>query len=188
MTDELPLTVQVPADDWAYCQRRLTWLETLLLRVVRDRGRMQEWYDAGELAALRLPGLPPSRSGISQKAAREAWPRQKVNGHRGPRVAFHVSALPARAFDALIARMLDLPPLAGDTGDLFDLPAQPEPPAPLPPNAAPPWVLPLMRILRGDAQGDLARAWRALPGHLPAGTALPDVQEAAKVLVTLGLA
>ena len=185
MTGELPLTVHVPADDWAYAQRRLIWLETLLLRVVRDRGRMQEWYDAGELAALRLPGLPPSRTGIAQKARREGWPRQSLPERR---VAFHVSALPARAFDALIARMLDLPPLAADTAELFDLPAAPATEPALPPNAAPVWVLPLMRILRGEAEGDLARAWRALPDRLPTGTALPDAEEAAKVLVALGLA
>lgn len=184
MTGELPLTVHVPAEEWAYAQRRLTWLETLLLRVVRDRGRMQEWYDAAELAALRLPGLPPSRTGIAQKAGREGWPRQDRARRR---IAFHVSALPARAFDALVARMLDLPPLDPDPAELFGLPAAPVPETPLPPNAAPSWVLPLMRILRGEAQGDLASAWRALPAHLPAGTALPDAEEAAKVLVALGL-
>lgn len=188
MTGELPLTVHVPAADWAYAQRRLTWLETLLLRVVRDRGRMQEWYDAAELAALRLPGLPLSRGGIALKAGREGWPRRKVKGHGRRRVAFHVSALPSRAFDALIARMLDLPPVEADTAELFDLPPAPAPNIPLPENAAPPWVLPLMRILRGEARGDLASAWRALPAHLPAGTVLPDAEDAAKVLVALGLA
>ncbi|WP_413851673.1 DNA-binding protein [Albidovulum sp.] len=185
MTGELPLTVHVPAEEWAYAQRRLTWLETLLLRVVRDRGRMQEWYDAGELAALRLPGLPVTRTGIAQKAGREGWPRK---GRAGRRVVFHVSALPSRAFDALIARMLDLSPLEPDPADLFDLPAAPVPAAPMPPNAAPSWVLPLMRILRGEAKGDLACAWRALPAHLPPGTVLPDVKDAAKVLVALGIA
>lgn len=179
MTDDLFLTVQVPAEDWAYNQRRLVYLETLLLRIVRDRGAMQEWYDTGELAALRLPGLPQSRMGISQKARRENWPRKA----HGKRLAFHVSALPARAFDALIARILDLPPLDGDTENLFAVPAPPVPDQPMPENAAPAWVLPLMRLMKTEA--DLGSAWRALPDHLPTGVVLPDVKEAAKILVAL---
>ncbi len=179
MTNDLFLTVQVPADEWAYNQRRLIYLETLLLRIVRDHKAMQEWYDTGELAALRLPGLSLSRQGIAQKAKRECWPRR----HAGNRVAFHVTALPARAFDALISRILDLPPLESGTDDLFALPSAPM--APMPPNAAPPWVLPLMRLMR--TEGDWGRAWRALPDHLGDGIALPDVNEAARILVTLKL-
>lgn len=181
MTDDLFLTVQVPADEWAYSQRRLAYLEALLLRIVRDRVAMQEWYDTAELVALRLPGLPQSRQGIAQKAKRESWPRR----HAGTRVAFHVTALPARAFDALIARILDLPPLDANTGDLFTVPAPPAPAAPLPQNAAPAWVLPLMRLLRSE--GDWGTAWRALPNHLAEGIALPDVKEAARILVALRL-
>ncbi len=180
MTDDLFLTVQVPAEDWAYNQRRLVYLETLLLRIVRDHKAMQEWYDTGELATLRLPGLPQSRQGIAQKAKRENWPRR----HVGTRVAFHVTALPARAFDALISRILDLPPLDADTDDLFAL-AVPPPVDPLPDNAAPAWVLPLMRLIK--TEGDWGRAWRALPDHLAEGIALPDVKEAARILVTLRL-
>lgn len=181
MTDDLLLTVQVPADEWAYAQRRLAYLETLVLRIVRDRAAFPEWHDAAELAALRLPGLPASRSAISQKANREGWTRRPV---RGRRVLFHVSSLPARAFDALIARILDLPELEAETDELFALPVPPAP-QPLPDNAAPPWVLPLMRLIRRE--GDLAKAWRALPGCLPDGVALPDVEDAAKILVKLKL-
>lgn len=179
MTDDLFLTVDVSADDWAYVQRRLAYLEALLLRVVRERARLQEWYDAGELAALRLPGLPPSRSGISQKASRERWPRRLA----GRRVMFHVTALPSRAFDALLARILDLPDL-DVLEDLFVVPPAPVP-EPLPDNAAPPWVLPLMRLMKSE--GDWGRAWQALPDHLPAGILLPDVKEAAKILVRFRL-
>lgn len=181
MTDELSLTVQVPADEWAYSQRRLIYLETLLLRIVRDRGAMQEWYDAGELSALRLPGLPPSRTALSQKARRESWPHRRS----GKRLAFHVSALPARAFDALIARILDLSPIEADTDDLFTVPAAPVPAVAMPENAAPPWVLPLMRLMRTER--DWGRAWRALPDHLPEGIRLPDVNDAAKILVKFKL-
>lgn len=181
MTDDLLLTVQVPADEWAYAQRRAAWLEALLLRVVRDRAAFREWYDAGELAALRLPGLPWSRPGITQKARRESWPRRQEKGNRA---LFHVSALPARAFDALLARILDLPPLETETGDLFAVPI-PQVPATLAPNTAPAWGLPLMRLLKSE--GDWARAWRALPQHLGADMALPDVDDAARVLVQFGM-
>ena len=181
MADYLDLTVSVQADDWAYAQRRLAWFEALLLRIVRDSGGFREWYDSAELVALRLPGLPQSRQGIAQKARRESWQRR----HIGNRVTFHVTALPARAFDALIARILDLPPIEADTDDLFTVPPAPVPDAPMPENAAPVWVLPLMRLMR--TEGDWGRAWRALPGHLPEGIQLPDVKDAAKILVQLKL-
>ena len=48
MTERFSLTVQVPAEEWAYCSRRLAYLEALLLRVVRDRTAFQEWYEPGE--------------------------------------------------------------------------------------------------------------------------------------------
>ena len=58
----------------------------------------------------------------------------------------------------------------------------------LPPaNTAPAWVLPLMRLLRNEAHGDLAIAWQRLPDHLPAGTCLPNVEQAAKILLNWGL-
>lgn len=182
MTERFPFTVQVPAEEWAYCRRRLAYLEALLLRVVRDRTAFQEWYEPGELEGLRLPGLPPSRQAIARLANKEGWPRIR----RGQRVAFHVTGLPRRAFDALLARLIDLPALNTSREDLFNLPPVPAPP-PLPENAAPPWVLPLMRLMRSDAQGDLARAWRALPAHLPDGVALPEITEAANVIAALKL-
>lgn len=75
------------------------------------------------------------------------------------------------------------PPFAAAVQDRLDAPS-----GELPENAAPPWVLPLLRLLKGEARGNLARAWRLLPGHLPGGTALPEPQEAATVLLRLGLA
>lgn len=182
MTKELALTVHVPADEWAYCNRRLAYLEALLLRVVREQAAFQEWYDAEELERLRLPGLPPSRQAIARKAHKESWPRIK----RGTRLAYHVTALPRRAFDALLARLVDLPELDASTDGLFTLPPVPVLP-PLPENAAPPWILPLMRLMRTEAQGDLARAWRSLPNHLPDGVALPEITEAANVIAALKL-
>lgn len=179
MTDELLLTVHVPADEYAFMQRRIAYLETLVLRIVRDRGAFPEWLDAGELAGLQLPGLPASRVGISQKAGREGWKRRVGKGRR---VFFHVSSLPARAFDDLIARILDLPELEAETNDLFTLPTPPAPEI-MAENTTPAWVLPLMRLIRQE--GDLAKAWRALPDCLPAGVALPNVEDAAKMLVKL---
>lgn len=182
MIQEFDLTVQVPASEWAYAQRRARWLATLLLRVVRDRAELCEWYGAADLEALRLPGLPPSRQGIARKAAKEGWRRKP----RGQSLTYYVSSLPPRAFDVLLSRIIDLPEIDTDTGGLFDLPAMPPPPD-LPENTAPQWVLPLMRLMKGKARGDLGRAWRELPLHVPTGTTLPPVEEAARVLVRLGL-
>lgn len=185
----LNLVVPVPAEEWAFLNRRLTYLEALLLRIVRQESALQEWYDAAELEALRLPGLPPTRHGITRKATAEDWTRMNRRRGRALCYAYHVTALPPRAFDALIARIIDLPPLDLDEEELFDLPYPPAPaPEHMPENAAPPWVLPLMRLMKGEAQGNLARAWQALPAHLPVGTPLPDVDEAATVLVRFGLA
>lgn len=188
MTGELNLTIHVPADEWAFCQRRLTYLEALLLRIVRDKRKIQEWYDAAELAELRLPGLPHAKSAITRKATKENWERRQINSGSGKRHAYHVTNLPARAFDALIAGILDLPPMELETVNLFDLPVPPAPIPAIPENTAPIWVLPLMRLMKGEAQGNLGKAWSALPQHMPRGTVLPSVQEAAEVLVKFGLA
>lgn len=188
VTGTFELTIQVPADEWAYLQRRADYLETLLIRVVRDRRHIQEWYTADELAALRLPGLPHSRAGVTRKATAGRWPRRPVGIHAQGPFLYHVSVLPARAFDALMERILDLPEIETETATLFDLPSPPALPAALPGNTAPAWVLPLMRLMKGEAQGNLGRAWKALPDHLPTGTVLPSVEEAAQILVNLNLA
>lgn len=185
LSTEFNLTVHVPADEWAFCHRRLTYLETLLLRVVRDRKNIQEWYDADELAALRLPGLPSSRAAISRKATAARWFRRREGRH----FLYHVTDLPARSFDALIARILDMPEMEFEPSALPSLPRAPDnlPAGVGDVRAAPPWVLPLMGLMRGEAKGNLAQAWKALPDHLPRGAALPSVDEAATVLVELGL-
>lgn len=178
-SDGLDLTIQVPADEWAYCQRRLKWFEAILVKIARTGG-VQEWYAADELAGLRLPGLPPSAQGITRKATVGHWPRQRW----GSRYVYHVSCLPARTFDTLVARVMDLPALDADG----PVPALPDAPPPNPPeNTAPPWVLPLMRLMKGEAGGDLGKAWRALPAHLPVGMPLPSAEEAAIVLLQHGI-
>ncbi len=179
----LDLTVTVEIEEWSYIKRRLGYLEALLLRILREESAIQEWFSAAELEAMRLPGLPPSLRGIARKATAENWP----SIWRNRKYHYHVSALPARAYDALIARLIDLPPLDHDLEGVFSLPSPPSP-KPLPENAAPPWVLPLMRLMKGEAEGHLGRAWQSLPDHLPEGTFLPDADEAAKILVRLGLA
>ncbi|SDF51723.1 DNA-binding protein [Rhodobacter capsulatus] len=186
MGDELPLFVSVNADEWAYLSRRLRYLESLVLRVVRNREGLLEWQSAADLEALRLPGLPASRSAIARKAAVEKWARVVERGKGGLRFLYHVSALPPRAFDALVARILDLPPMDTEVEGLFDLPAPPLPEV-LPSNTAPAWVLPLMRIMRTEGS-DIGRAWRELRHHTPEDVTLPDPEEAARVLIRLGLA
>ena len=62
-----------------------------------------------------------------------------------------------------------------------------EPPPATPSNVVPAWVLPLMRLQRGEAEGELAYAWTMLPEVLPAGVAMPGEQEAAAVLLLHGL-
>lgn len=188
MTQSFNLTINIAADEWAYLNRRVDYLETLLLRVVRDRKHIQEWYSAADLAALRLPGLPHSQAGVTRKATAGQWPRRSAGiSPRGP-FLYHVSVLPARSFDALMGRILDLPEIEAQTAGMFDLPSPLALPEPMPENTAPVWVLPLMRILKGEAQGNLGRAWQALPQRLPHGTTLPSVEEAAQILVNLGLA
>ncbi|KEY05911.1 DNA-binding protein [Brucella inopinata] len=188
MTGEFNLTIHVDADEWSYLNRRVDYLETLLLRVVRDRKHIQEWYSAEELAALRLPGLPHTKAGVSRKATAGKWPRRLAGINPRSGYLYHVSVLPARTFDALIARILDLPEIEADTNGLFDLPTPLAPTGPMPENTAPAWVLPLMRLMKGEAQGNLGKAWQALPTHLPKGATLPSVEEAAQILVNLGLA
>lgn len=195
MTDDIsgfPLMVHVPADEWAYLRRRVTYLEAVLVQVLHDRGRVQEWYGAAEIAAMRLPGLPGTKAGITMHATRAGWVRRQRAVRGGTRFEYHFASLPARAFDSLIGRILDVPLPGGDQDDDAAELAFPEiepGPAPEPEleNTAPPWVLPFMRLLRGGAAGDITAAWRALPSHLPPGVELPTQEEAAETIVRLGL-
>lgn len=189
MIDGLDLTVSVSADTWGYVQRRLAYLEALLLRVVRDQNKVQEWFSAAELAGKALPGLPMTKEAITRKASAEQWKKRKTRKDGRWSFNYHVSSLPARSFDALISRILDLPEIDAVVPVLPDLPQVifPEPPAE-PENTAPPWVLPLMRIMKTETAGDMGAAWDRLPERLPPGIELPSVEDAAKVLVQLGLA
>lgn len=177
MSSEFELTVTVPAQEWAHCQRRLVFLKNLVIHLSRDGMQTREWFSAAEIAAMALPGLPDNRSALSRRAGAAGWLRRRD----GRQVLYHVASLPSRAFDALMMRILDLPELDIEAAGL----QPPDPPAEG--EGAPPWVLPLMRLMRGPAKGDLGRAWRDLPDHLPNGTVLPTPDEAATILVELGL-
>lgn len=189
MSDSLDLTVSVPANEWAYNQRRLKYLETLLLRIVRDGKGSQEWFSAAELVGMALPGMPTTPQAVSRKASKERWQKRKAKLRGTWCNAYHVSTLPSRAFDTLVSRILNLPPIDDVVELLIELPeTEPiEPQETEPDNTAPPWVLPLMRIMRTETAGDLGEAWSRLPERLPPGIALPTVDEAAEVLVELGL-
>lgn len=187
MLESFELTVSVPAEDWAYIQRRVKYLETLLVRIVRDTDKIREWFSAAELAAKSLPGLPPSAEAISRKASKERWRRRK--GRIGAKWfhLYHASSLPARTFDALVSRILDLPEIDAEVPPLPDIPDAPPPPYMPPALTAPPWVLPLMRIMRNETEGDITEAWALLPERLPPNIDLPDVEDAARIIVAFGL-
>lgn len=188
-TGGFSLKVHVPAEEWAYVNRRMTYLEAVLVQVLRGRDRIQEWYEAADLAALRLPGVPTSKNAVTRAAKAGGWLRREVTGLGGVRYQYHCTSLPARAFDALVGRILDV---SGAPGAPIQTPVPEIEPAPAPEepqedNTAPPWVLPFMRLLKGGAQGDLAAAWKALPEHLPPNVVLPTREEAAETIVRLGL-
>lgn len=181
--------VSVPADEWATMVRRVAYLEAVLLQVLKDEDEVKEWFDAGELIALRLPGLPISKAAITRTAASAAWRRREVKGRGGVRYQYHCTSLPERAFEALVSRILGVPEFAEVETPDEAVPAIPAPlPSSFPENTAPPWVLPFMRLLKTGAHGNMGAAWRALPQALPRGVAMPTEEEAAEVILSLGIA
>lgn len=182
----LDLSVTVPALEFARLTRRVKYLEAVLVQALRSDRRIKEWYSAEELAELRLPGLPASRSTISRMARQEGWMTDKVPCQGGARHVYHFSCLPRRSFEAMLDLVLRNPPPPEETASVPALP-----PAPLvvgrqPDNTAPPWVLPLMRIIRTGQS--VEEALHALPAALPAGTHCPSAGEAMEVLKKLGYA
>lgn len=191
-TDVFLLNVQVPAEEWAYAKRRAIYLEAVLVQLLADRDRLQEWYDAREIAALRLPGLPTSKAALTRLARAQGWLCREVIGKGGVRYEYHYASFPARAFDALIGRILNISHSENTvpTAAVPEIEPTPEPvvSSGADDNTAPPWVLPFMRLLRGSAKGNIAAAWRALPLELPASVRLPTREEAAETIIKLGLA
>lgn len=180
-----PLTVTVPADDWAFTNRRLRYLEGVIVQILRDGGSVKEWYTAAELAALGLSGLPRSKRGIIRLATAHRWRRRVVTGRGGERYQFHCASLPDHAFHDLLDRIIALP--GDDTPP--EIPAVPararEPDRPT--NATPPWVLPLMRVLKAQTAPSLVKALDDLSQRLPPGIPCPTHEEAERVLRELGV-
>lgn len=54
-------------------------------------------------------------------------------------------------------------------------------------NVTPVWLLPFWRLLRGQAEGDIKKAFSLLPCALPANVPLPSVAEVAVALVDYNL-
>ncbi len=187
-TDVFDLTVQVPIEDWAYAQRRVKYLEAVLVQLLRDKERLQEWYNAKEIAALCLPGIPSTQSGVSRYAGANHWRRKNQPYQGGKRYLYHYTSLPVRAFDALIARILNIDPPRVDGReqhpsvnamvDAVDLPVK----LSLPDNTAPPWMLPLMRILKQGKAETVGDVIRELLGALPNNIECPDSDELYKAL------
>jgi hypothetical protein len=184
----------VPTAELAKLCRRVTFLEAAIVQFLRDKNRLKEWFSAGELAALSLPGLPRTASGIARLAQRQLWDAKITHGRGGERVLYHFSSLPRlpwAAFIDLVVRgdLDDQPPPAPASAEAF--PALPATglaaPARAPrPAATPAWVLPLMRLMRGGSTS-LQDALRDLPAKAPAGTRCPSYAEALDVLRGLGV-
>jgi len=189
----LPLAALIPAADLSRMRRRIAFLEAALAQVLRDERQVREWFGAAELAALHLPGLPATASGIARQAKRERWEARITRGRTGERVAYHFSALPRAAFAELLSRVVR--PEEGPDGlpDVAELPEAlpalaPPQAAPAPPiagNATPAWVLPLLRHLRGGA-ASLDGAVAALSTTLPKNQ-VPTLAEARETLRSLGI-
>lgn len=65
---------------------------------------MKEWFTLAELAAMALPGLPASLSGMQERAAEEGWDHPEAEGRgwkrregRGGGREFHIANLPMSA-------------------------------------------------------------------------------------------
>ena len=190
--DDFSLDVRVSADEWAFLKKRLSYLEAVLVQVLRDETRVQEWYDVSQIIGMRLPGLPTSKNGITRLASKNNWLRREVEGRGGRRFEYHYVSFPIRAFEALIKKIIDGPrdyPVQENVDSSESIPEITlEPPLRLTKdNTAPPWVLPFMRLMKTEADGNLGKAWAHLPKHLPPGVDLPNETEAVKTLLRLGL-
>lgn len=191
---ELSLNITVSAAEWARVNRRILYLEATLVQIMRENQSLKEWFTAAELTGLGLPGLPQHKNAVTRLARSERWTTRSTPCQGGERHEYHFSSLPRRAFDALIERVLKgpspaevTPPKAPELPELPELAAAAPAPIPAPENAAPPWVLPLMRAIRSEAPMTVQEALDALPRYLPAGVRCPTPEEAAEVLRGLGM-
>lgn len=192
MDNGFPFTVTISAAEWSELQRRLRFVEAALVQTLRGQRRLKEWFSAVELTALELPGLPMSRQGLLRRAQAERWQQRTMYGAGGVRYEFHFSSLPRLAFEALLERIVVALP---------DAPAELEPPSrpfrpraiavPLPiqaVNATPPWLLPLLRVIKSDGTTDVGQMMEKLGERLPAGVMPPTVEEVHAALLQFGYA
>lgn len=182
-SDGFELTVTLPASELAALRRRATYLEAILIQVFRQRRTIKEWFTAAELAEMRLPGLPTVKGAVTRLARRDGW-RTRAAGERNE---YHFSTLPRKAFETLIDRVIA--PAVG-VDEPGQVPAfSPPPPVPEAPatGTAPPWLLPLMRVIRTEAPATIREAMGLLPRYLPKGVALPTVEDVLPELQRLGM-
>ncbi len=81
-------------------------------------------------------GFADTPEGVARRANKEKWMRRKTRVRGTWLNVIHVTSLPARAFDALIARILDLPDI-DETAPLVDVMPPPPMPRPLRPTRTP---------------------------------------------------
>lgn len=187
MSDSFPLTVTIPAEEWAATVRRLRYVEAALVQAYRNQRQLREWFTAGELVAMRLPGLPVTRHGIFRRAAAEGWISQPASGVDGERQEFHFSSLPRRTFDEMIRRIIQ--PVAGISDTVAPAPAPivpAPPPLSLPPagdaSTAPGWMLPLLRLIRNEPQTDVDDAMELLAETWFDDATMPSREQVAAIL------
>lgn len=183
--NRLGLEVTVPAEEWAYLKRRADYLEAVLVQVLRDKGRVREWFSATDLAALRLPGLPASKAALTRLANAQGWRRRERTGRGGTHFLYHVTNLPPRAFDHLISIIVGEAP-APAPPVVPDVPV-PSPEATPPRNATAPWELPLLRLVKGGRVHSLDQACEQLRQALPPGVPEPTYDEVSAALDRLGV-
>ncbi|MBF0247147.1 MAG: hypothetical protein HQL36_03615 [Alphaproteobacteria bacterium] len=75
---------------------------------------MKDWFNAAELSAMALPGLPGTERGILDRAEREGWHTRKnmaggalarKRSGRGGGVEFHYTVLPTKAQAKIAAEL-----------------------------------------------------------------------------------
>lgn len=190
--DGLDLLATLPAAELAWMQRRVAFLEAALVQTLRGQAEIKEWFNAAELAELRLPGLPTTRSGVARLARARGWETRITTGNGGETKLYHFSDLPRQAFQGFIDRVVklrrvdDALPDAPPAAPVPTLPPRAAPAPAAATNLAPQWLLPLMRILRSGGAA-LEDAVQALPARMRRGAECPSLDEARTVLATLGI-
>ncbi len=188
MDDLFSLTVTVEADEWARTQRRIRYLEAALVQAYRAQRHLKEWFSTAELLALRLPDLPTTRQGIVRRAHVEDWSCRITTGRGGERYQFHFSNLPRKAFEEMIRRIIE----PNEAAPVAEVPTEPAPMVHAGPigttrssttegTTAPPWVLPLMRLMKSNPSVDVDTALTMLDVGLPEEASHPTWEEVAAI-------